>query len=44
MSMQISFLLSASDSASGTSVYAIIPEPATIGLLMLGALALRRRS
>lgn len=43
MSAQYSFLLSADDSASGTSNFVIIPEPASLGLLLAGALALIRR-
>ena len=45
MSAEIAFQLSANDSASGTSVYAMIPEPASLSLLVLGAglLATRRR-
>lgn len=44
MSSQYRFTLSANDLANGTSFYEIIPEPATLSLLLLGALALRRRS
>lgn len=46
MSAEIAFQLSANDSASGTSVYAIIPEPGTLMLLTIGVgvLATRRRS
>ncbi|MGE3182911.1 MAG: hypothetical protein AB7N71_14865 [Phycisphaerae bacterium] len=43
MSAQFSFTLSANDLASGTSNYSITPEPATLSLLALGFLALRRR-
>ena len=43
MSALISFELTASDQASGTSTYTIIPEPGAIGLLVLGGLALLRR-
>jgi len=43
MSMQISFALSANDSASGTSVFAIVPEPAGVLLLAFGAALIRRR-
>ncbi len=47
MSAEIAFQLSANDSASGTSVYAIIPEPGALMLLAAGAgvlVARRRRS
>jgi hypothetical protein len=37
------FTLSARDSASGTSTFSVVPEPATIALLGLGALSLLRR-
>jgi len=39
MSMQLGFSLSAADNATGTATYGIIPvpEPATLALLMLGA-------
>lgn len=37
------FILSAGDSASGTSNFTVIPEPATIALLSLGVLALRKK-
>jgi hypothetical protein len=41
----VSFELSANDLASGTSHFEIIPEPGTLGLLMLaGMFLLRRRS
>ncbi len=45
MSAEIAFQLSANDAASGTSVYAMIPEPASLSLLVLGAglVAARRR-
>lgn len=43
MSAQYSFVLSALDSASGTSNFVIIPEPASLTLLALGAMALIRR-
>lgn len=43
MSAQYSFLLSALDSASGTSNFVIVPEPASLTLLALGAMALIRR-
>jgi len=43
MSAQYSFLLSANDSASGTSNFVIIPEPASLGLVLAGALAFLRR-
>lgn len=44
MSARAWFRLSAHDLASGTSLYRIIPEPATLVLLLGGALVLRRRS
>jgi hypothetical protein len=37
------FTLSARDSASGTSTFAVIPEPATIAILAIGALSLIRK-
>ena len=43
MSSLVSFTLSAQDLASGTSSYVIIPEPGSLGLLAIGALALLRR-
>jgi hypothetical protein len=43
MSSLVSFTLSAQDLASGTSSYVIVPEPASVGLLVLGASALLRR-
>jgi MYXO-CTERM domain-containing protein len=43
MSSLISFDLSASDSASGTSIFWVVPEPGALGLLALGAIALLRR-
>lgn len=43
MSAQYSFLLSALDSASGTSNFVVIPEPASLALLVIGATALIRR-
>jgi hypothetical protein len=42
MSAQIHFTLSADDFASGTSTYVIIPEPASL-LLLVASLALARR-
>jgi hypothetical protein len=36
------FTLTARDSASGTSTFVVVPEPATIGLLGLGTLSLLR--
>lgn len=43
MSSRVHFTLSARDFASGTSNYEIIPEPATLGLLLMGFGLIRRR-
>jgi hypothetical protein len=43
MQVQYSFTLSAMDLASSTSNYLIVPEPAGLALLALGAVALLRR-
>lgn len=43
MQTRLRFTLSADDSASGTGVYVIIPEPAGLLLLSLGAFAAMRR-
>ena len=43
MQAEYSFVLSAGDLASGTSNFLIVPEPAGLALLALGALALVRR-
>jgi MYXO-CTERM domain-containing protein len=43
MSSQFDFTITANDSASGTSVYVITPEPGSLALLVLGGLALIRR-
>lgn len=45
MSAQYSFRLSANDQASGTSVYVLVPEPASMALLLcgLGFAVIRRR-
>ncbi|MEP0843663.1 MAG: PEP-CTERM sorting domain-containing protein, partial [Phycisphaerae bacterium] len=40
---EFKFTLTANDSASGTSRFDVIPEPATLGLLVAGGLALLRR-
>ncbi len=42
MSSQFSFTLSANDLAAGTSIYEIVPEPASVLLIVMAAL-LRRR-
>jgi PEP-CTERM motif len=44
MQTNFHFRLSAEDSASGTSVFVLTPEPASLLLVALGAFALRRRS
>jgi hypothetical protein len=41
MSSLVSFTLTAQDLASGTSSYVIVPEPATLALLVLGTVAMR---
>jgi len=43
MSSLISFDLSAADSASGTSIFVIVPEPGALALLALGGVVLLRR-
>ena len=43
MSVAYNFVLSANDSASGTSVFNVVPEPATLALLAGGLLLIRRR-
>lgn len=43
MSARVSFTLTANDTASGTTNFQIIPEPASLALLGLGALAVLRR-
>jgi hypothetical protein len=43
MSSQFRFTVSANDQASGTSIYVVTPEPASLALLALGGLALVRR-
>ncbi len=40
---QFSFTLSANDSASATSHFEVVPEPATLALLALGGLVIRKR-
>lgn len=43
MSALVSFELTANDLASGTSTYLIIPEPASLTVVLLGGLSLLRR-
>ncbi|MCC7390132.1 MAG: hypothetical protein IT431_15335 [Phycisphaerales bacterium] len=43
ISVQWGFELSARDQASGTSVFVVVPAPASVGVLALGGLAFRRR-
>jgi MYXO-CTERM domain-containing protein len=43
MQVEYSFVLSAGDQASGSSNYAIVPEPAGLALLVVGAALVRRR-
>lgn len=43
MQTQFSFNLSGHDASSGTSVFVVVPEPATLGALGLGCLVLLRR-
>ncbi len=43
MSAQLNFNLTAFDIASGTSNYEIVPEPASLGLLLIGAATMFRR-
>jgi hypothetical protein len=43
ISSQFKFHLTALDSASGTSMFEVVPEPATLGLLGLGLLLVLRR-
>lgn len=43
MSMNYDFVLSAGDAMSSTGIYVFTPEPATLALLALGGLMLRRR-
>lgn len=43
MSAMVSFVLTADDLASGTTNFVIIPEAGALGLLLLGAIGLRRR-
>jgi hypothetical protein len=43
ISTLVSFSLSARDLASGTTTFSVVPEPASLALLVLGALVARRR-
>jgi hypothetical protein len=43
MSAQYSFTMSANDLVSGTSTYTVTPEPSSLALMALAALAARRR-
>jgi hypothetical protein len=43
MSSRFAFTLSAHDSASGTSSFVVVPEPASLALVLAGVLAFRRR-
>jgi hypothetical protein len=43
MSSQFQFRVSANDQATGTSIYVVTPEPASLVLLAIGALGLIRR-
>lgn len=43
MESEYQFILSAGDQASGTSHFEIVPEPASLGLLVLGSLLVSRR-
>ncbi len=43
ISSEWDFTLSANDEASGTSVYCLVPEPCTMGLLAVGGLFVLRR-
>lgn len=44
MSTRYDFNLTANDTASGTSVFVVVPEPACVALLGLGVLFIRRRA
>lgn len=43
MQVQFEFTLSAGDQVSATSNYIVMPEPASLALMVVGAVALRRR-